>query len=25
VGDIKSVVYNNDELLGGVSVWNLGS
>jgi hypothetical protein len=24
-GDIKSVVYNNDELLGGVSVWNLGS
>ena len=25
VGDIKSVVYNNDELLGGVSVWYLGS
>jgi hypothetical protein len=24
-GDIKSVVYNNDELLGGVSVWYLGS
>jgi hypothetical protein len=24
-GDVKSVVYNNDELLGGVSVWFLGS
>jgi hypothetical protein len=24
-GDVKSVVYNNDELLGGVSVWYLGS